>query len=152
MSDKINTEYYTKSYTIKDFYNSYNRYIEDNDLMPIDFKVFQSILQEYFEYLRDQVIQEGKIMNLLGRFGEISIRKYPSNPKILQYDYKSSKELNKPVWYFNEHTNGYRYKFYWNKSKLLVKNCTKYQMVFTRENKRHLAKILKNNERDYKEL
>lgn len=152
MLEKSNTKYSTKSYTIKDFYNSYTDYVDKNGLKEMEFKLFQSILIDYFEHIRSEIMENGKIINLPGRFGEISVRKYKGNVNRLQFDYKSAKELDKPVWYFNDHTDGYRYKFYWNKSKLLVKNCTKYQMVFTRANKRNLAKILKNNERDYIEL
>lgn len=152
MLEKNKTSYLTKSYTIKDFYNSYADYTESNDFKDIDFVTFKSILQDYFEHILTEVLYNGKIFTFPARFGEISVRKYKGNPNIMQFDYQSSKEFNKPVWYFNDHTDGNRYKFYWNKSKLLVKNCTKYQMVFTRANKRQLAKILKNNERDYIEL
>lgn len=145
----VNYEYDTKSYTIKDFYKSYLDEVESNGYVTIEYPLFRKVLEDYFEYLRDSVIEEGRIMTLPGRFGNISVRKYEGNISNIQYDYASSKLYGKPIWHFNDHTDGFRYKYYWNKSDLIVKNCTKYQMIFTRANKRRLAKILKSNERDY---
>lgn len=152
MLDKSDSKYKTKAYTIKDFFNSYKEYTDTNKLMDIQYPLFRQILQDYFVFLRDSIVEDGRIMLLPGRFGDISVRKYKGDPKRLQFDYKSAKELNTGVWHFNEHTDGYRYRFYWNKVLLLVKNCTKYQMIFTRANKRHLAEILNNRKRDYLDL
>ena len=152
MLDKINLNYKTLSYTIKDFYQYYISNLDKELLDRIDYHLFKSVMLDYFDYIKRDVLENGKIVQFPARFGEISVRKYRGNPKYLQYDYQSSKEVEAPVWHFNEHTDGYRYKFYWNKSKLMIRNCTKYQIVFTRSNKRRLAQILKNNERDYIEI
>lgn len=142
-------EYKTNSYTIKDFYNSYLDYTIDNELKYIDYNTFRKILIDYFKHISDEVIDKGKPFVLPGRCGEISVKKCKTYANTMPCDFKSSKELGKAVWHFNEHTDGYRYKFYWYKAPLYAVNSTKYQMIFTRHNKRRLASILNNGVRDY---
>ena len=50
----------TKSYTIHNFYESYCKYVEDNPLYQVDYKTFRSIVTDYFKYLRDELIENGK--------------------------------------------------------------------------------------------
>lgn len=47
----------TKSYTGKDFYTSYCDYIEDNPLYQVDYKTFRGVINDYFKYLRDELIE-----------------------------------------------------------------------------------------------
>ena len=54
--------------------------------------------------------------------------------------------------HLNEYTNGFKYRAYWRKHNMLTTNKTHYQLVMTRDNKRHLAQILKASIRDYMEL
>lgn len=145
----------TKSYTGKDFYTSYCDYIEDNPLYQVDYKTFRGIINDYFKYLRDELIENGKEIKLPCRLGTLSIVKHRPKEytgKSLRIDYAESKKLGKMVFHLNEITNGYKFRFYWNKYNMLVKNKTKYQLVMTRDNKRRLAYILKNRIRDYVEL
>ena len=58
---------------------------------------------------------------------------------------------DKMIFHLNEHTNGFKYRAYWCKHNMLTTNKTHYQLVMTRDNKRHLAQILKNRVRDYVE-
>ncbi len=60
-------------------------------------------------------------------------------------------KYNKVIYHLNDHTGGYKYRFYWNKHNMLTKNKTMYQLIMTRDNKRYLAQILKNRVRDYVE-
>lgn len=146
------SSYTAQSRTIASFFLDYDTFVTENQLMDVDFKTFKGILTDYFEHLANEVIECGKIVVLPAQCGEISIRRYVCNTRLLQFDYKSAKEQGAPAWHFNDHTNGFRYKFYWDKRRLRVKNCTKYQLSFVRANKRRLAAILKRRERDYLEL
>lgn len=147
-----NITYNTKDYTIKDYYISYINSIEGDGLPLVSYKVYRSIVEEYFKYLADSIIEYGERMLLPARTGELCVIKYKTNSDSLTYDYQASKKLGKPVWNFNDHSNGWKYRFYWYKKNLLINNCTKYQLVMTRTNKRRLAAIINNKERDYIEL
>lgn len=145
----------TKSYVGKDFYKSYCEYVEDNPLYQVDYKTFRGIIDDYFRYLRDEIIENGKEVKLPCRLGTLQIVKHKPKEwtgKSLRIDYHASKIYGKIIYHLNEITNGYKFRYYWNKQNMLTKNKTKYQLVMTRDNKRKLAYILKNRIRDYVEL
>lgn len=144
----------TKSYTGKDFYKSYIDCVGDNPLYQVEYRVFRDIINDYFKYLRDELIENGKEIKLPCRLGTLSIVKHKPKEysgRSLRIDYAESKKYNKVIYYLNDHTGGYKYRFYWNKHNMLTKNKTMYQLIMTRDNKRHLAQILKNRVRDYVE-
>lgn len=148
-------KYERKSYTIADFYNNYCDYVEDNSLYQIPYKVFRQIVSDYFRYLRDEIIENGKEVRLPCRMGTLSIVKHKPKEytgKSLRIDYSESKKYNKTIYHLNEHTGGFKYRAYWNKQNMITKNKTKYQLIMTRDNKRHLAQILKSHIRDYIEI
>ena len=66
----------TKSYTGKDFYTSYCDYIEDNPLYQVDYKTFRGVINDYFKYLRDELIENGKEIKLPCRLGTLSVIKH----------------------------------------------------------------------------
>lgn len=146
--------YSRQSYTAKDFYESYKQDIEPDTVYDVDFDTYRAIIYDYFKFIRDQIIQEGKEFYLPYRLGTIQIiKRQPKTytSKSLRYDWKSMKELGKPVYYLNEHTQGFKYRFHWLKQDCLFTNKTKYMFIASRDNKRWLARILKNGERDYVE-
>ena len=145
----------TKAYTIKDFYNYYLSYISDNPLYHIDYKTYRNILTDYFKFVRDEIIEEGKEFKMPCRLGTLFIIKHKPkqwNKRSLRIDYYTSKMYNKMLFHLNEHSDGYKYRFYWSKLKSLIPNKIKYQLVVTRHNKRRLCEIIKNKQRDYVEL
>ena len=102
--------------------------------------------------MRDQLIEEGKEIKLPCRLGTLAIVKHKPKEytgKSLRIDYAASKKYNKMIFHLNEETNGFKYRYYWNKQNMLTQNKTKYQLIMTRANKRRLAYILKNKIRDY---
>lgn len=145
----------TKSYVGKDFYQSYCEYVEDNPLYQVDYKTFRGIIDDYFRYLRDEIIENGKEVKLPCRLGTLQIVKHKPkewNGKSLRMDYHASKEYGKMMYHLNEHSNGFKYRYYWSKLNMLTPNKSKYQLVMTRANKRRLAQIIKGRVRDYIEL
>ena len=145
----------TNSYTIKDFYQYYLTYINDNPLYAIDYKTYRNILTEYFLFIRDEIIEEGKEFKMPCRLGRLLIIKHKPkewNGRSLRIDYHTSKIYNKVIFHLNELCDGYKYGFYWSKLKSLIPFKIKYQLVVTRRNKRRLCEIIKNKQRDYVEL
>ena len=121
----------------------------------MDYKVFRAIINDYFKHLRDELIEQGKEIKLPCRLGTIQIvKRKPKSytKKSLRIDYGETKRLNKLVFYDNAHCNYFKYRIYWSKLNMLTHNKTHYQLILTRDNKRHLAQIIKNRVRDYIEL
>lgn len=89
------------------------------------------------------------------RLGSIQIVKHKPKEytgKSLRYDWKSMKELGKPVYYMNDHSGGMKYRYFWSKKDCLFTNKTKYMFVASRANKRNLATLIFNKQCDYIEL
>lgn len=151
----INGNTKTKSYVGADFYKSYMEYVDDNPLYQVEYRKFRDIINDYFRYLRDEIIENGKEVRLPCRMGTLQVVKHKPKTytsKSLRIDFKATKEAGKTIYHLNEHTNMYKYRFLWSKQNMLTKNKTKYQLIMTRANKRRLAYLLKNRIRDYVEI
>lgn len=145
----------TKSYTVASFYNDYLKNIEPNTIYDIDYTKYRAIIIDYFKYLQHKLIEEGKLIKLPYRMGNVQIIK--SRPKhldkrSLRIDYQATKQYNKLILLDNLHSDGFKYRCYYNKIDMLVPNKSKYQLVLTRANKRHLASLIKSKQMDYCEL
>lgn len=145
----------TKSYTIASFYNDYLDNIEKDTVYDISYTKYRAIVTDYFKYLQQRLIEEGKMIKLPYRMGNLQIVK--SRPKhldkrSLRIDYQATKQENKLVLLLNEHSDFFKYRYWWNKVDMMVPNKSQYQLVATRANKRRLAQIIKNKELDYQEI
>lgn len=152
---KERLEYNRKCYTIADFYINYKKSIDANTQYDVDLKTYKAILIDYFQYIRDQIMQESKEVKLPCRLGTLQIIKHQPKEftgKSLRWDWKATRETGKPVYLLNEHSDFYKYRFFWSKRGCLLTNKGKYQFVASRQNKRDLAQIIFNKERDYPEL
>ena len=153
--EKNRTADKTKSYTIASFYNDYLDSIEPDTIYDIDYTTYRAIVTEYFKHLQHKLLEEGKMIKLPYRLGNVQIVK--SKPKnwdkrSLRIDYQATKEYNKLILLMNEHSDGYKMRAWWNKVDMMVPNKSKYQLTMTRFNKRRLAAIIKGKECDYEEL
>lgn len=145
----------TKSYTIASFYNDYLNNIEKDTVYDIDYTRYRAIITDYFNYLQNQLIEEGKRVKLPYRMGTLQIIK--SRPKhldkrSLRIDYQATKQTGKLILLLNEHSDMFKMRCWWNKTDMMVPNKSKYQLVLTRANKRRMAVIIKNRLIDYEEL
>mgnify|MGYP003150369870 CR=1 FL=1 len=126
----------------------------DKDLegILVDKSLYQTICDEFNKLLIDEILINSEEMRLPYRLGTIRIKKskmkYDDKNK-LKIDWATSKKLGKRIYHLNDHTGGYKYKFYWTKG--IVKNITAYSFIPTRTNTRRLASILKgkNRQLDY---
>ena len=142
----------TKSYTIKDFYNFYTDNIDNNPLYSIEYSIYKQIVLEYFQYIKDNLIENSKEIKLPCRLGTLAIvKRKPKNydSKSLRVDYHATKLYGKTIYHLNEHSNGWKYNFHWSKKDMCVKNKSAYQFVACRALKRQLAQYIKNNIHDY---
>lgn len=145
----------TKSYTIASFYNDYLTNIEPDTVYDIDYTKYRAIVTDYFMYLRQKLIEEGKMIKLPYRMGNVQIIK--SKPKhldkrSLRIDYQATKQYNKLILLDNQHSDGFKMRAWWNKIDMMVQNKSKYQLVMTRANKRRLCQCIKQRLCDYEEI
>lgn len=143
------------SYVIPDFYQYYESNIEKDTVYDVGYTKYKAIVVDYFKYIINQVMEHSAEFKLPCRLGTLSIiKKLPKyyDKRSLRIDYKATKECNKLVFLLNEHSNYFKYRFYWNKQDSMITNKTWYRFVATRDNKRRLAQIIKNKEHDYIEI
>ena len=145
----------TKSYTIASFYNDYLKDIEPDTVYDIDYNKYRAIVTDYFKHLQSKLLEEGKMIKLPYRMGNVQIIK--NRPKhldkrSLRIDYQATKQHDKLILLTNEHSDFFKYRYWWNKTDMIIPNKSQYQLVATRANKRRLAQIIKNKELDYEEL
>lgn len=145
----------TKSYTIASFYNEYLADIESDTTYDVDYTTYRAIVTDYFKHLQQKLIEEGKMIKLPYRMGNLQVIK--SRPKhldkrSLRIDYQATKQYDKLILLDNQHSDGYKMRAWWNKIDMLVPNKSKYQLVLTRANKRRLAVIIKNRLIDFEEI
>lgn len=71
----------TKSYTIASFYNEYLTDIESDTTYDVDYTTYRAIVTDYFKHLQHKLIEEGKMIKLPYRMGNLQVIK--SKPKHL---------------------------------------------------------------------
>jgi hypothetical protein len=141
---------YKKDYGSNDVYKKYKE-----DVIPelqVDKKLFRKICDDFNRMLIEEILLNSEEVRLPYRLGTVRIKKskmkYDDKNK-LKIDWAASRKLGKRIYHLNDHTGGYKYRFYWTKG--IVKNITAYSFIPTRTNTRNLASILKdkNRELDY---
>ena len=136
-----------QSYTTYDIYNNYDK----RDQIP--YSTFRNIVDKLNDSILS-VLQNGQNYKLPCSLGTIQIVKYKPkgyNEHSLSIDFNESKKLDKRIYHLNEHSNGYKYRLYWSKQPFSFTNRYKYQLCFTRANKRQLAQLIFNN-KDYLDI
>lgn len=142
-------------YNLRDSYSIYKSSVET----PIDIRTYLKIVNGFMKFLICKLFIRGEIV-LPERLGSIHI--YGRKQKVRIEDGKikgcgpdwiKTKELwandeeakkNKQlVFQFNEETNGVVYKFVWSVNNVPVLNKCLYKFKATRDNKRHLSKLIK---------
>lgn len=143
--------YQRQSYTVTDFYEHYRQQIEKGTSYDIDFDTYRAIIYDYFKFIRDQIL-DGKEFYLPCRLGTIQIVKHKPKEysgKSLRFDWKSMREMGKPMYYLNLHSDNFKYRYYWSKQNCLFPNKVKYMFIASRDNKRELARRIFSKEHDY---
>lgn len=151
-------------YTIKDSYKGYkasskNAY-EKKEYLEIAYGFMEYMMNKIFEGNIIKIPEKLGVLEVRGRKQKIFIDKETEKIKGLAPDWKhtldlwkrdpKAREERKLIYHLNEHTSGIRYKIYWSKVNVIVENKTAYILVFSRFNKRHLAKIIKDTKKEYR--
>ena len=137
--------------------------------------LFSEIQGEFNEHwMQKLIVEKGLVFRLPFGLGRVLCKKYKPKLKLdengkvetknLPVDWKKSKDRwaemwpgltlkemkpipNKPLIYcLNEHSGGYRYVIFWEKTSCRVLNNRVYNFVPNRKNHRHLAKAIKDPE------
>ena len=141
-------------YVLKDMYKEYIKDKEEGSPYDISYSMYVELCTEFYKGVAEY-IKEGGLYIMPYRMGNISVVKI--RPKKLDFtsmslDWKATSELGKQVFHTNDHTNYCKFRFHWTKKDAYFSNKGKYRMVFSRANKRDLARIIKTGNTTYFEL
>lgn len=121
----------------------------------ITFQEFLDICGDYYKEMSRLIIYESKDIKLPFRLGHITIiKKKPKKmcASTLSTDWKETRRLGRWIYHINDHSSGFKFRFFWSKKTCYIVNQDIYRLVFTRANKRELAKVIKSGSTDYLEI
>lgn len=136
--------------SLKDSYSFYVTNVAPNTKLTSP--EYHSIIREFYESISDYILYKKGTFKLPHRLGRVRVCK--DKVKMLglsklTVDWEQSIKHHVTVHHLNEHTNGYKYYFLWDRTGCNSRNLSYYRLVMTRKNKRLLAKLIKNNKMDY---
>ncbi len=162
-------------YGIQDIYKFY----KDNAKNPVDYNQFRDLWKQISTVIIRLILYRNLDFNLPARLGVLCARKIKAVPKVredgtvdksrLGINYKASwqkwlkeypelsvKQIagikNKiPVYHINEHTDGFKIRWKWDRFTCTVKNQAIYKLDLTRSNKKALSKAFNDPKVDYYE-
>ncbi len=125
--------------TIADIYNR----SECKD--KVSSKVFKEVWDLFATFLSKELIHTGKAYKLPFHLGTLQIRKDKSRRKTI--DFHKTKQYGQTIYNTNNHSEGYYAFLYWDTHRPHCQMEFKsiYKIEFTRDNKRYLARQIKEN-------
>jgi hypothetical protein len=135
-------------------YKDYIKNLEKDSPYYISYSTYVRLTTSYFKKIINVILEDSdkfKLISGLGTFQIIKKKIKPENQvkRFYSTDWHTTLECGKKVTHLNEHSDGYKYLFYWNKRNAMTKNISKYRFIPTRTVKRTLAKYIKNRLKDY---
>ena len=158
-------------YKTQDIYKHYKIKCKERNLEPVPYGKFAKILRVFNENRINLVIMENIEFHMPFRTGSIRVKKKEVKIKIkdngdvdkrnLSINWKKTKEYwmkqypnltseeikeipnKKLIYELNEHTDGFRFIYYWDKITCNIKNQSAYSFTATRTNKEKLTVALK---------
>jgi len=140
--------YYRKTFKYKKFKTKY----AENSLLLVREPLFGKIISDMFKLIAHDLVYKGTQFQIPCMMGIIGLKKrkmdfnFLLNEKHLQIDYHATKLHKKVIYHTNDHSDGYRYKWYWKRKQ---KNA--YRFVPCRTMKREAVKVIKQKINDFPE-
>jgi len=132
----------------------------------VDYNIFTDICKEFYKEVSKMIVFNAFELRMPYRLGRLRVRKYKPKLKInadgtldkskLFVDYANTNKLwsedeeakknKKLVYHLNDHSNGYQHRWFWEKRTSNIPNHSAYCFMPSRQNKRTLAKALKDED------
>lgn len=116
----------------------------------IDLKLFRKVTADFNLKVGEYILNGGefKLPSRLGFLKILKIKNRLDNDSLIT-NWRLTKQAGKIVKFLNDHTNGYFFRFYWNKRISNAIKQTYYRFYPTRKLKRTLAHNIKEKKMDY---
>jgi len=146
----------------KNFYRYYVKNTPKNSIYNLTPRQYGNILKDINIEIMKLIITTNFELQITPRLGTLSIKKFKTKLVLdkngdliktrLSIDFgktnalwkvdPEAKKNKKVVYHINRHTDGYRYKFYWNKKYCAVKHKSFYTFKAARDNNRMIASAI----------
>jgi hypothetical protein len=148
-----------KSFTITDIYNNYSNDFNSTHSNHLEKDIFKAIVEDFFNFLSREIINEGYIYKMPYHMGEIYIKRFKpkKNSKVKPVDWKLTKEIygeynksvgnkydKKYIYHRNNHSYGYSARWYWRRKSSKIINKSIYRMKAIRKTSRLLSQAIKH--------
>jgi hypothetical protein len=131
----------------------YADYIKDKEPdspLYIPYSEYRDMIELFYKEVSNNIINEGKSFHMPYQMGHTYVEKIKLDyNNRLPIDWQLTSETGKVIYNLNEHSQGYKYELKWNKKVCNFNNNYIYRLVYTRANKRLLAKNIKTKKSDY---
>lgn len=135
---KLNKDKTIHTYTISDFYKSYEKERKPWDSC-LSRKEYIKIMKEFFLELSLLIIKDKYHFKFPYRLGVVRIKKLKERSSSkMKIDWEKTKKLGKVVRHLNIHTDGKIFKWYWEKPHMKIKNQSFYTFRATKDDRRKL--------------
>lgn len=137
-------------YTIVDMYDDYIKDIPEDSPLYVTYGEYRDIVSIFYKEVVNNVIGEGRTFHMPFMLGDTYVEKNKLDyNNRLPIDWDLTTKNGKVIYNLNEHSQGYKYEIKWNKKVCVFPNNYLYRLVYTRTNKRLLAKNIKTKKSDY---
>lgn len=131
---------------IKDFYQEYCRESKSKNKKTQEYKKYSAILGDFNKILSTKIVTNCESYKMPYKLGLLGVIKFHQNFDIEKkhkwaVDWKKSKELKQIVYFENSE----RYKWRWDKSYTRFKGKKYYAFIASRQNKRLVKQVKKQN-------
>jgi hypothetical protein len=131
-------------------YDEYIKDISEDSPYYVTFKEYTAINNLFWKEISHKIIDEGLSFHMPFMMGDTYVEKSKLDyNNRLPIDWQLTTQTGKVIYNLNEHSQGYKYELKWNKHVCTFQNNYLFKLVYTRANKRQLAKNIKSKKSDY---
>jgi hypothetical protein len=139
-------------YCLTDMYSDYIKDIKEDSPYYVTFKEYSTINNLFWKEISHNIINEGRQFHMPFNLGDTYVEKIKLDyNNRLPIDWQLTTQTGKLIYNLNEHSQGYKYELKWNKKVCSFDNNYLFKLIYTRSNKRLLAKNIKTRKIDYYE-
>ena len=163
---------YRRDYGVRHIFSFYKKKQKKEKKTAVSESDFGKIIKHFNKEICSSIVNDSYEYRMPYRLGYLRIRKHKTRlildangklktghmhpdwiaTKSLWEKNPEAKAIKKIIWHTNKHTQGYYYKWFWDKSVCNIKNSSVYSLVMSRTNKRSIAEAIRTNENiDYYE-
>lgn len=138
--------------TMPDMYANYIAGFDESHPYYISYSEYAEVVSDYLKYVSELVVVKSMTFKLPFRLGTLSVYKHKpifSTTDRMPIDWVETNKTGKAVYNFNEHSNGYSYRFKWDRLGSVDKHMVLYAFKPSRSNARQVARLVKTRENDY---